>query len=640
MADSSPQTDEHQLLPTPSQLNSLTIIQHQQPQHQQQQQYDQEDQESIQFETSFDENRKRSSSSGHDDYQVDGFDSDDDDLEVISSSNRNVSGNGSNGGLKTIKGFWKSISNGKNEAERSEVEKTRLLDEPTVGELLAGMEEDWEDEDEDENENENENEDRRGKKEKKGQKKSKDQEKNSKNRKIENENENDQEIPIEEFEIEEVPQNQSPFSLQGKGTPSSSVVNLINTIIGGGVLALPFAFKTTGLILGFLFLLVVYILTNISLYYLTLCCQYIGKGKDVNYTPKEIGEASMGFIGAFLSDLALILNSFGIMCSYLVITCDISIPIFAYLFHLDQEDLIANYRPVFLVVILLLLLPLTFLKRIDSLKFTSYAAMVSILYIVILVVVTGFKSLLEGNASCDGCLSLWKFNHDFARVVPIMTLSLNCQMNFFSIYRELKEKTTKRMTYITVSATTLSSIAYLTMGWMGYISFLDETRGNILLNFPVDSGFAIAGRFAVAVSIATGFPLMSHPCITSLLPLIRFGYSCLLPNFHPTSPYYKTGTKVLCFPIPSPHTISWITVSIILSIGSLLVALLVSQVEIIFSFIGATAGTMVGFILPSLYYISLRPQKWKLDFSFFIAAFLCIFGLFFMIYGSFLALFQ
>lgn len=58
---------------------------------------------------------------------------------------------------------------------------------------------------------------------------------------------------------------------QRQGTVLSSIFSLVSTILGGGVLSLPYAFSQSGVLLGLLMLLVVAALSDYSIFTLAAC---------------------------------------------------------------------------------------------------------------------------------------------------------------------------------------------------------------------------------------------------------------------------------------------------------------------------------------------------------------------------------
>ena len=366
----------------------------------------------------------------------------------------------------------------------------------------------------------------------------------------------------------------------------SSIVNLANTIMGAGILALPYAIHSSGLILGVLSLFFVYLMANFSLHLLLLCSTFV-KTRTTTLTYKELAKEAHGWLGVGAVAFGVIGGCFGTMSSYLVIITDAVIPFIALATSMDVEDITEHYRIVVLTVVLVAVLPLACLRKLDSLKFSSSLAMLGVFYLVLLIVVRGIQLLSQGSlAQClerEGCFSLWKVTIATTNSIPIITLAFSCQMNFFTILAELHHPTFQRMTSVNVRATTICFFVYLIVSVFGYLSFYDATRGNILLNFATDDTLANIGRVAMVLVITTSFPMMSHPCV-------------------------KTFDDI-AFPQRAPSRWRWIMEAIAFSLGAWGVAVLVSDVSVIISFVGATAASTIIFILPASCYLTLVPDK-------------------------------
>jgi amino acid permease len=83
-----------------------------------------------------------------------------------------------------------------------------------------------------------------------------------------------------------VPEFNSP---QRKSTVIVAAFNLTATIMGGGVLSIPYAYSKSGIILGSLLMVITAIITERSLYLLCLCSRLTGAA-----TYGEVGEAAFG----------------------------------------------------------------------------------------------------------------------------------------------------------------------------------------------------------------------------------------------------------------------------------------------------------------------------------------------------------
>jgi amino acid permease len=82
---------------------------------------------------------------------------------------------------------------------------------------------------------------------------------------------------------------------------------------------------------------------------------------------------------SILFDVAIALKCFGVAISYLVVIGDV-MPSIVLGMGCDNPILIS--RHFWLLVSAILMMPLTFLKRMDSLKYTSFAGLLSVVYLV------------------------------------------------------------------------------------------------------------------------------------------------------------------------------------------------------------------------------------------------------------------
>lgn len=363
----------------------------------------------------------------------------------------------------------------------------------------------------------------------------------------------------------------------------SSVFNLTNTIVGGGVLALPYAFSACGLLLGVFFLMFVALLSFFSLILLVRTTEFAKHRHRSTY--REIARLAHGTFGVIVTDIALILACFGAMCSYLVIIADMLVPLIAN-WSGQCEDLIN--RSIIVGCSMVLLFPMSCLRYLNMFRFTSLLAVVAILYLTCAVVVKSGMSLSEGSLwDCkeSGCFSLAIFSFDFFRTIPIISFAFTCQMNFFSIFAELNNPTNARMRLVCAISLSICSVLYLLIGMFGYLTFYDDVNGNILLNYDPDDVVINLGRFGVTLVILFSYPLMAHPCVNTIDDLIFAGRA------------FSWRRRIL-------------TVFVMCS-ASLLVALFVTDVSLIFGITGATAGSMIAFILPSSFYLTISPESHK-----------------------------
>lgn len=160
--------------------------------------------------------------------------------------------------------------------------------------------------------------------------------------------------------------------MQGKATMTSSIANLSNTIIGTGMLATPGAFRYTGLLPG-IFLLVLCGFTALTgLVFLTLCADTLGGRKNSFFS------IAMHTLprGARFFDAAIAIKCYGVSISYLII-CGQLMPqvVTSFAKALDRHESLSPFlvdRSFWIFAYMILLSPLCFLRRLDSLRHTSY----------------------------------------------------------------------------------------------------------------------------------------------------------------------------------------------------------------------------------------------------------------------------
>jgi sodium-coupled neutral amino acid transporter 11 len=169
----------------------------------------------------------------------------------------------------------------------------------------------------------------------------------------------------------------------------------------------------------------------------------------------------------------------------------------------------------------IVLLPLSLIKDLSALAFTSVLGFSAIIYTVFFIVVRaldGSYKVGSGRFAMDGLLlaqpafektSLWNF--DFTSLVLASNLGLAyiAHYNGPNFYRSLKNKSSKRFRSMVNIAFAILIALYVTTMAAGYSTFGDVCQGNILLNYHPDDILSTLGRFATGFSILFGFPLVT-----------------------------------------------------------------------------------------------------------------------------------
>ncbi|KAL0915274.1 hypothetical protein M5K25_015679 [Dendrobium thyrsiflorum] len=374
----------------------------------------------------------------------------------------------------------------------------------------------------------------------------------------------------------------------GSGIPGA-VFNLATSIIGAGIMALPATMKVLGLVLGFIAIVVMGVLSEISI---ELLVRFSNLTKSASYG--EVVQSALGFPMRILSEICIIINNAGILVVYLIIIGDVMsgspdhVGVFDQLFGHGVWDL---RKLVILAVAVLFLAPLCALEKIDSLSFTSAASVALAIVFVVVSCAIAFVKLVEGRIAKP------RMGPDFASkaaildllvVIPIMTNAYVCHFNVQPIYNELKGRSPQKMDRVGRITTFLCVLVYFSTAVSGYLLFGADTESDVLTNFDKDLGIQFSSILNYVIRI--GYVL--H--LVLVFPVIHFSL--------------RQTVSVLLFKEPLPQgrvkTLALTTALLgIIYLGSTMVP----NIWVAFKFTGATTGLSLGFIFPCL--IALRLDK-------------------------------
>lgn len=107
--------------------------------------------------------------------------------------------------------------------------------------------------------------------------------------------------------------------VEGQASWLSSVINLVNTIVGAGVLAMPLAMSHMGIFLGVIVILWSGLTAGFGLYLQTRCARYLDRGLASFFALSEITYPN----AAVVFDAAIAIKCFGVGVSYLIIIGDL-----------------------------------------------------------------------------------------------------------------------------------------------------------------------------------------------------------------------------------------------------------------------------------------------------------------------------
>ncbi|KAG1048334.1 hypothetical protein G6F43_009270 [Rhizopus delemar] len=389
---------------------------------------------------------------------------------------------------------------------------------------------------------------------------------------------------------------------QATATPFSCIINLANTILGTGMLAMPSAMASVGIIPGIFLILLSAAASGIGLYFLSRCAART-EGRQASFF--AISKLTWPKV-AVLFDLAIAIKCFGVAVSYLIIIGDLMPQvIISFTNHSDLAYFLTDRRFWITLFMLTLVLPLSFLRKLDSLKYTSIIALFAVVYLCIIVIYYYISPNYPPPPVED--IEYFTVSSSLFGHLPVFVFSFTCHQNIFSVYNELRDNSKKSISKVICLSIGSSAFIYEGIAILGYLSFGKNVLSNIIMEYP-SSYFVAGGRLAMVILVVFSYPLQAHPCRASLDKVFQTTHK----SHHPSAfKYFAMTTAIL--------------------IASYIVAITVTKLDVVLSFVGSTGSTTISFILPGLFYYKIHQNDpWRLGKA--ISVILAVYGILIMVF--------
>ncbi|XP_034531670.1 probable sodium-coupled neutral amino acid transporter 6 [Notolabrus celidotus] len=410
--------------------------------------------------------------------------------------------------------------------------------------------------------------------------------------------------------------NGSSAQTRTKGASfASSVFNLMNAIMGSGILGLAYAMASTGIV-GFCILLVaVSSLAAYSIHLLLKLCDQTG----IN-SYEELGGRALQKPGKVLVAITILIQNIGAMSSYLfILKSELPAAINSFLSsHGTGDAWYQDGRLLLIIVTLCIVLPLSMSPKIGFLGYTSSIAFFFMLYFAVVVVVKKWSipcplphnittppdTFQTSNSSSSECTpKLFVISSKSAYAIPTMAFSFLCHTAILPIYCELDRPSKKRMQNVTNVSISLSLLFYLISAVFGYLTFYAHVDSELLLSYDTylrHDIMVMTVRLAILLSVLLTVPLIHFPARKAVILLLR-----------------------------GDQPFSWLThiivTSMILAVV-LLMAIFVPDIRHVFGVVGSTTSSCLLFVFPGIFYLKISGQPLK-TFDSIGALFLVVFGL-------------
>uniref|UniRef100_F6XFM9 Probable sodium-coupled neutral amino acid transporter 6 n=1 Tax=Ciona intestinalis TaxID=7719 RepID=F6XFM9_CIOIN len=428
-----------------------------------------------------------------------------------------------------------------------------------------------------------------------------------------------------------------------EGTTASMplcIFNLMNAILGSGILGLANAVRNLGVALFSIMLVAVSGLAFNSIRLLVDMCDYTG-----NSSYEAIGKAAFGTGGKIVTILNIFIHTLGAMCSFLFIVKYELPEVIRVIVGADEcaTDWYLNGDILMIMVTVIIIMPLAAARNIGFLGYTSGFAMLCMIFFTCVIVAEKFiipcpirvnETMVDTNVTqptiialsnncfyvtesysnvthsnddvitevchsrtsdifvefeeglrsqtCDVKVVTW--NNKSAYAMPTMVFAFQCHASVLPIYTELTNPTKGRMLKVAAISIINVFLLYFLAAVLGYLTFYSAVGPELLLMYSAydpTNVIILISRIMVLICVIFSTPLLHYPARKSIVML-------LFEN----KPF------------------SWIRhiviMLIILTTTNILV-IFVPTIREVFGFAGATCASMLVIILPSLFYLRIGP---------------------------------
>ncbi|OEL32067.1 Amino acid transporter ANT1 [Dichanthelium oligosanthes] len=300
-------------------------------------------------------------------------------------------------------------------------------------------------------------------------------------------------------------------------TPAQTIGNIVVSIVGTGVLGLPYAFRNAGWLAGALavagagaatfycMLLLLECRDKLREQEATVVDEHGHQHRCCNYTYGDLGERCFGRVGRYFTEATIILSQTGGTVAYLVFIGQNISSVFA-----GEGSHGSPLSPA--AVVLAFLLPvqaaLSFIRSLSSLAPFSILADACTVLAVATVVKQDLQLLVSRGEQpfVDRSAVAGPWGVAFACGFAVfcfegfcMTLALEASMSDRSKFRS-----------VLLQAIAGVTVVYVCFGACGYLAYGDATKDIITLNLPSNWSTA-AVKVVLCIALALTFPIMMHP---------------------------------------------------------------------------------------------------------------------------------
>ncbi|RLM86111.1 uncharacterized protein C2845_PM04G06710 [Panicum miliaceum] len=370
---------------------------------------------------------------------------------------------------------------------------------------------------------------------------------------------------------------------RGGATPAQTLGNVVVSIVGTGVLGLPYAFRAAGWLAGSVGVAAAGSATLYCMLLLVDCRDKLEEDEPEeccqdHYTYGDLGERCFGAIGRCLTEILILVSQAGGSVAYLIFI--------GQNLHSIFSQLMSPAGFIF-AILLPVQIALSFIRSLPSLSpFSIFADVCNVLAMAI-VIKEDLQLFDHPFANRSAFNGLWAVPFTFG-------VAVFC-FEGFSMTLALEASMAERRKFRWVLSQAVAAIitVYVCFGVCGYLAYGDATKDIITLNLP-NNWSSVAVKVGLCIALAFTFPVMMHP-IHEIVETRFRSSGCFQKLSH-------NGAEWLGL-----HSSRILVVAILTVVASFIPAF-----GSFISFVGSTMCALLSFVLPALFHLSIVGSSMSL----------------------------
>lgn len=368
----------------------------------------------------------------------------------------------------------------------------------------------------------------------------------------------------------------------GRSGKWGTIFNFVNTIVGAGIIGLPFAIYQCGFWTGLTLLGCAALLIDQSSVMLVVSGERAGKLNYEELMGLMFGKAGYNAFCFFAGLMAT-----GAMIAYLIIIGD-TVPEALLGMGVSSNNIFTDRQATIGLLSFFIVLPLASLRDMHNMAFVSFLSVVCVGFIVLIVLFAApGESENDTNIHRDETFTVIR-STVFAGFGAI-SFAFVCQSSTFILYRSLKShrRTLEYWTSITHAALLMAWGLSASLALIGYLSFVDTTEADILNNFSTDNGAANAARIFLAITMLFTYPMemvVARHVLDAAICQQLWGLGETTQRRH-------------------------YTITVLLWMATTFFALATNNLGAVLEVFGAFAASAIGYVMPALLYLKTHETE-------------------------------